>query len=180
MLFQKKLTRLGAFPAAGLVAAAAMMVSVLPLAGSEVTDGVGTDVNAVPEGLDRWFSVYGLLARPAAPDGLGARPGCVGLVMVDADGAGTGDMLLADIDCPEWVRLDYFRDVDYGEGGIGVTMCRLTTDNPPGNTVSGTIGVDLKGFKLGITIGQERGDMCGYEGCNLTITESLANYVARN
>lgn len=179
MLFQKKLTRLGAFAGSGLVAVAAMMVSVLPLAGSAVTDGVGTDVNAVPEGLGRWFSVHGLLARPAAPVGLGARPGCVGLVTVDAGSAGTGTAL-HDIECPEWVRLDYFRDVDYGDGGIGVTMCRLTTDNPPGSTVSGTVGVDLKGFKLGVTVSHTKGDMCRYEGCDLTISESLANYAARN
>ena len=180
MLFQKKLTRLGAFAAAGLVAGAAMMVSVLPLAGSAATDGVGTDVNAVPEGLGRWFSVHGLLARPAAPEGLGARPGCVGLLTVDANSARTGTVLLDDTECPEWVRLDDFMDVDYGEGGIGVTMCRLTSDNPPGSTVSGTFGVDLKGFKFGITVNHTRGDMCRYEGCDLTISESLANHAARN
>lgn len=175
MLFQKKLTRLGAFAASGLMAAAAMTVSVLPLSGTEGTDGVGTDVDAVPEGLGRWFSVHGLLALPASPEGPEARPGCVldGSVTVGAGGAGgTG--------CPEWVRLDFFRDVDYGDGGIGVTMCRLTTDNPPGTNVGATIGVDLKVFKFGITIDADRGDMCGYQGCGLVISESLANYAARN
>lgn len=89
-------------------------------------------------------------------------------------------------DCPEWVALDDFEDVDYL--GVGITMCRLTEEYSvrEGKSV-------LAGIKAGIRAifgGEASAEgkiwreshrkRCDYQGCDLDISLSEAVWSTRN
>lgn len=90
-------------------------------------------------------------------------------------------------DCPEWVVLDDFVDVDYG-GGIGITMCRLTEEysQKRGASLLGSIVAGIKKIFVGEAKGEAKGwiesnrTRCDYYGCDLDISLSEAVWSTRN
>ena len=181
MLFQENLRK---FPvvSAGLIAFAATVMAVLPLSGAEATASVGEDDSAVLERLDRWFSVSGLFVGPVAPEAP-ASVDCVveGPVAVGAGGAEAKAASANNAGCPEWVALDDFEDVDYGENTIGITMCGL--DAIETETVTGSFSIEAVIKKiLTLGAGAERSrerTMCIYPGCGLDLSEAEANHSVR-
>ena len=170
MLFQENLRKFRMVPA-GLIAFAATVMAVLPVAGAEASGVVGEEENVVSEGHARWFSAYGLFVAPVTLE-TPRRGDCVAVASSPAEA-------LLDIDCPDYVALDHFRDVDYGPNAIGVTLCQLDSDGPPTTSVTGSISVSLGIIRFGVTFGSDDGDMCYYAGCELLVTESAANVSAR-
>jgi hypothetical protein len=174
MLFQTNLRKLEVVHAVGIIAFVAMALAAVPVAGAEV---VGEDENVVSERGERWFFAHGVLVSPVVPETTAGLEDCTadGAVSV---GAGEG---VRSPGCPEYVMGDDFKEYDYGENGIGVTMCKL--DGTVTETISG-------GLSLISTIGRYLGlegegsvsrttTICVYHGCDLRITEAEANHSVR-
>jgi len=162
---------------------AALAMTTLPVAAAAVplgTEGEDDGVvarEAAPAGV---FSAFGVHVRPVTGEAWLGRRDCVDDAFVaNANGTEGAAAPMGQIGCPNWVALDDFEDVDYVDGGIGITMCRLDSDNPGGRTFGGGVSVDLGFISFNIHFGGDRGDMCRYEGCNLTISEAVANHSVR-
>lgn len=88
-------------------------------------------------------------------------------------------------ECPEWVALDDFEDIDYG-GGIGVTMCRLTEEYSvkTGASALASFGAKIKAIFTGEVEAKVWGETlrsrCAYHGCDLDISQSEANWAVHN
>ena len=174
MLFQTNLRKLEVVHAVGIIAFVAMALAAVPVAGAEV---VGEDENVVSETGERWFFAHGLLVSPVAPETPTSLEDCT------ADGAvpvGAGEAVRGP-GCPEYVMGDDFEEYDYGENGIGVTMCKLDATEIEtiggGFSIMATIG---KVFGIGGdgTVTRER-TICIYLGCGLELSEAEANHSVR-
>ena len=90
-------------------------------------------------------------------------------------------------DCPEWVALDDFADVDYGPG-IGITMCRLTEEYSvkEGRSLLGGIKAGIRAIfggeakAEGKVWRESHRKRCDYHGCDLDISLSEAVWSTRN
>ena len=183
MLFQKKLTRFDAVPAATLIAMAALAMTTLPVAAAVPSETVSEDDGVLTRMArsGRVFSAHRLYVGPVSFEASVGRRDCAddGVVTVRENRVVAEAMLKGQIGCPAWLALDDFTDVDYGIGGIGITMCRLDSDAPGKSTIGGGISVNLGVLSFGITFGGGGGDMCSYMGCGLVVSEAAANYAAR-
>lgn len=93
-----------------------------------------------------------------------------------------------DGDCPEWVALDDFEEVDYGDG-IGVTMCSLTEEYTvkERRSLAGSISATWKAIfgggeaKTETEVSRESTrTRCHYYGCDLDVSLSEAVWSTRN
>ena len=177
MLFQTNLRKLERVTSAGLAALVVTAVAVLPVAGAEVL-GVSGEAIVTSDRDGRWFSAYGVPVGPDLPEAPKHRSDCLpgGVFGVGSDGS---EAMLDDIECPEYVALDDFEEVDYGPNAIGITMCKLDSDGPPSTSINGgfTINVGWVSFTIGAST--DEGDMCYYAGCELLVSEGEANHAAR-
>lgn len=174
MLFQTNLRKLEVVHAVGLIAFVAMALAAVPVAGAEV---VGEDESVVSERGERWFFAHGVLVSPVVPETTAGLEDCT------AEGAvsvGAGEAVRSP-GCPEYVMGDDFKEFDYGENGIGVTMCKL--DGVEGESIAGTLSVSGSIWKVlevggDVTITRSR-KICVYHGCGLELSEAEANHSVR-
>lgn len=173
-MFQTNLRKLEVVHAVGIIAFVAMALAAVPVAGAEV---VGEDENVVSERGERWFFAHGVLVSPVVPETTASLEDCTadGAVPV---GAGEG---VSDSGCPEYVMGDDFEEYDYGENGIGVTMCKL--DGVEKVTVGGSVSVEAGIGKIFGISGEgfvaREFNVCVYYGCDLKATEAAANHSVR-
>ena len=177
MLFQRNLRKLEVVPALGIIAFVAMAMAAVPVAGAEVAATAGEDVNVVSERGERWFFANGLLVGPVVPETPKSLEDC------EADGSvsvGAGEAV-SDPGCPEYVMGDDFKEYDYGENGIGVTMCKLDATESETITRGVSIGGTIKkvlNIDGGVSVSRTR-NICRYTGCDLELSEAEANHSVR-
>ena len=176
-------------------AAAIIFATGIPVAPATGQDWAG-DYMSGPQPVETPFEVQFEAPRiddlpaPTSVEPVFGPESFSGLGCVEEDGsvslpANREATAAAATECPEWVRKDLFRDIDYG-GGIGVTMCRLTEEYTvrKGKSILGKIAGKIKGLFSGEVeveaYDETERHRCDYHGCDLDITQSEANWAANN
>ena len=174
---------------AGVVVAIAM--SVAPASGVQLDDDAHAGILPV-EGSSEGLPGAHAVAEVPGPDlrGLAGEPGpVVGCLEEDGSVSTLSDAELesgAGADCPEWVNMSDFKEVDWGPDAIGVRMCRLTEQFPrrEGTHWLGAIGAKIWAIFTGRgevkTWEEDTRTMCSYYGCELTVTLGEAVWSTRN
>ena len=185
---KKGMALLGAM--AVVVAAAEMPVT--PVASQEFGDHSVSSVLPVETNLEEGFEALRTdgarlsvtVEAFASPESDLGGGGCLdedGGISLDA----SNDHGAAQHECPKYVVLDHFTEVDYGPNAVGVTFCRLTEQYTAteGHKFVGKIAATIKAIFTGKLEGEswretER-ERCQYYGCDLDLSMSEATWSAQ-